>query len=104
MKYQKYDIKADLWSVGTIAYEILTGTQPFRSKTHVELMQRIETQKVTWPKNVGVSQECLNFVNGLLQKDPRKRFSWELFFTNNWLELQNVIQNNTKNPKAFFLT
>lgn len=35
----QYDEKADLWSLGTIAYEALTGCQPFLADSASEMMQ-----------------------------------------------------------------
>ncbi|KAJ1919976.1 Serine/threonine-protein kinase [Mycoemilia scoparia] len=42
LRYEYYDAKVDLWSVGAVAYEMLTGRTPFRADNHVELLQKIE--------------------------------------------------------------
>src|SRR5258708_19446451 len=42
---QKYDAKADLWSVGTVLYEITVGKPPFRASNHLELLRKIEHSK-----------------------------------------------------------
>lgn len=42
LRYEKYDAKADLWSVGAVLYEMCVGKPPFRASNHVELLRRIE--------------------------------------------------------------
>ena len=42
MRYEKYDAKADLWSVGAIAYEMVFGTPPYRADNHVHLLRVID--------------------------------------------------------------
>lgn len=42
MRYEKYDAKADLWSVGTIAYEMVFGSPPYRADNHVHLLRVID--------------------------------------------------------------
>ena len=41
LRYEKYDAKADLWSVGAVLYEMCVGRPPFRASNHVELLRRI---------------------------------------------------------------
>lgn len=42
LRYEKYDAKADLWSVGAVSFEMVVGKPPFRASNHVELLRRIE--------------------------------------------------------------
>ena len=42
LKGEKYDAKSDLWSVGTIIYEMMVGRAPFRAQNHIELLKKIE--------------------------------------------------------------
>lgn len=44
LKGQKYSSKADLWSVGTILFEMITGKPPFPARSTVELISMIDKQ------------------------------------------------------------
>nr|CAG8571237.1 1539_t:CDS:10 [Entrophospora candida] len=107
LRYEKYDAKADLWSVGAVIYEISVGKPPFRAQNHVELLKRIEKggDKIKFPsKNPGVaihsanthddnlpatsptnstsliSEELKDLIRHLLKRNPVERISFEEFF------------------------
>jgi serine/threonine protein kinase len=82
---QPYDAKADLWSVGAILYEMLTGSPPFNVKTHIELVKILVTTKVRFPKHLRVSSECRDLLQGLLKKNRDDRISWDDFFCHPFL-------------------
>ena len=93
IKYKKYSHKADLWSIGVIFYELLTGRPPYNAKTHYELAKKIENNPIYLPKILPLSSECTDLIHKLLQKDSNKRISWDNFFNHNWLNLKksNII-------------
>jgi serine/threonine-protein kinase ULK/ATG1 len=51
LRYEKYDAKADLWSVGAVLYEMSVGKPPFRAPNHVDLLRKIEKggDKIKFP-------------------------------------------------------
>jgi serine/threonine protein kinase len=76
-----YDIKADIWSLGTIAYELLIGVPPFDANSYDELLEKINKGNYTIPNNLKLSKQSISFLNGLLQYDPKQRLSVDdLFF------------------------
>lgn len=95
LRYEKYDAKADLWSVGAVLYEMCTGKAPFRAQNHVELLRRIESSKgVKFPDEEqqsasgstkseevpAVPQDIKDLVRALLRRQPTERASFEEFF------------------------
>ncbi|KAL1302021.1 hypothetical protein AAFC00_002471 [Neodothiora populina] len=82
LNYQKYDAKADLWSVGTISYEMVVGKPPFRASNHIELLKRIKAAQdlIQFPAGLAVSREYKTFIRTMLKQDPIERTSFERFF------------------------
>ncbi|XP_052753376.1 serine/threonine-protein kinase ULK1 isoform X3 [Galleria mellonella] len=83
----KYDAKADLWSLGTIVYQCLTGKAPFQATTPHELKAFYENSHGLQPKMPGgTSEELCNLLIGLLRRNPRERMSFEVFFNHPFLQ------------------
>ncbi|KAF6803503.1 hypothetical protein CSOJ01_10862 [Colletotrichum sojae] len=82
LRYERYDAKADLWSVGTVLYEMISGRPPFRARNHVELLRKIEAaeDKVKYPKEVVVSKDLVKLIGKLLTRNPVERMRFEDFF------------------------
>ncbi|KAK5719848.1 Serine/threonine-protein kinase [Elasticomyces elasticus] len=84
LRYEKYDARADLWSTGTVIYELVTGKPPFRAQNHVDLLRKIERANDLIPfdnKNLTVSRGMKDVIRKLLKKSPLDRISYEEFFT-----------------------
>ncbi|KAJ1625341.1 kinase-like domain-containing protein, partial [Pavlovales sp. CCMP2436] len=72
--YQRYDAKADLWSVGAILVELLTGAPPFKGQNHIELLRHIQTTEPPLPvfdrDGRRCGEECQALLGGLLRRNP----------------------------------
>lgn len=66
LKMCPYSTKADLWSLGVILYEMVTGNQPIQAKSAIELVANIQTHKIRIPSYL--SKECKSLLMGLLRK------------------------------------
>eukprot|EP00803_Ostreobium_quekettii_P008930 evm.model.scf_1271.1 EVM.evm.TU.scf_1271.1 scf_1271:4023-7984(-) len=83
LRFQKYDAKADLWSVGAILYELVVGRPPFDGDNTLHLLRNIERQEVRVPDKLarGLSAECQDLIYKLLKRNPLERITFEEFFT-----------------------
>ena len=70
-----YDFKADIWSLGTICYEMLIGQAVFNAETMNDLVKKVENGNYSVPTSV--SSEMVSFLNGMLQYDSNNRLSAE---------------------------
>lgn len=99
LRYEKYDAKADLWSVGAVLYEMSVGRSPFRAPNHVELLRRIEKggDRIKFPDEssraptpgegdaappIPVSPDIKALIRGLLKQRPAERMGFDEFFAN----------------------
>ncbi|KNC54896.1 ULK/ULK protein kinase [Thecamonas trahens ATCC 50062] len=87
-----YSAKADLWSVGAIFFEMLTGTPPFVASNHIELLRKMQRAPPPIPRAAKISstsryliQSCLLIVN------PAKRISFDEFFTHPYVTYKGPI-------------
>ena len=88
LRYEKYDAKADLWSVGTVLHEMLVGKPPFRAANHVELLRKIEKgdDRIRFPEDIIISDNMKRLIRSLLKRNPVERSSFEAFFKNSVIQ------------------
>ena len=72
-----YDQKADIWSLGTITYELLVGFPAFEASSYEELLQKVEKGNYRIPHEIILSKEAICFLNGMIQYNPTNRLKVE---------------------------
>jgi hypothetical protein len=95
-----YDEKADIWSMGTLCYQMLVGDYAFNANNLMELVTKIETGIFTIP--ITFSKETISFLMGMLQYDSSKRLSAEELSKHNFImkyykDFTYIDENKTKN-------
>ena len=101
-----YDEKVDIWSLGTICYEMLIGKSTFDADSMKDLVSKIEKGDYYVPTSL--SREAVSFLNCMLQYDIKKRLtanqlSRHKFIVKKYSELTKIdlgeIKNNVKGSK-----
>jgi len=79
---QRYDAKADLWSVGAILFEMVSGAPPYGGANFVALLQNIESREAVLPADVAKvsSPNLVSLLRMLLRRSPIERLSFDEFF------------------------
>lgn len=93
----KLDARSDVWSLGVMAYELLSGTLPFDASTVTELLNKVKTEEVPplSKREPKLTRPLVAVVTKALQRDPAARFqNGEAFAT----ALQQAIRERTPRP------
>ena len=98
IKYKQYNNKSDIWSLGIILYQMITGKHPYKAKTHYDLINKIDTTHVVIPNKFDISDNCYNLIMTLLQKNPSIRLNWNELFIHSWLDVDivNLLYSNNQ--------
>jgi serine/threonine protein kinase len=91
-----HDEHLDIWCIGVLMFELLTGTIPFPGNTINTLSENILRTKINWPKDINF--DAKNLIGKILKPDPKDRISLvdmlkHPFFT-----------KNISNPTEFLFT
>ena len=72
---QYYSFPVDIWALGVLTFELLTGTQPFIAPAYRDTYRRIASVDFSFPSDLTDSdaKHAKNFVSALLVKAPEKR-------------------------------
>ena len=68
-----HDEHLDIWCIGVLLFELLTGNVPFKGKDIDSLNNNILQLKIVWPKDI--SNTAKNLILKILKRDPGDRIS-----------------------------
>jgi serine/threonine protein kinase len=85
LSHKGYDCKHDMFSIGIVLFNMLTGKQPFFGKDDEERQKAILENEPILPSEIK-NNYLKDFIKGLLEKDPEKRFSVQDAKIHPWIQ------------------
>ena len=70
-----HDEKIDIWCIGVLLFEIITGSIPFHGENIHILKHNIKHMKIKWPSNIGYEEKDL--ISRILRYNPNDRLTLE---------------------------
>ena len=87
---QPYNEKVDVWSLGVVTYQLLSGKTPFESNSIKKIDWNINNRSLKFRNTSDenwdhVSQNAKNFILRCLDRDPSTRPSLRQLFKEPWV-------------------
>ena len=103
-----HDTRVDIWSIGILMFELLSGYSPFVAKTNQELYQNIRRLKIQWPKDMPPIAK--NLISKILKLNPLDRPTFDEILNHQWFKQTKIIKpllenkmRSTKDLLAFHM-
>ena len=75
IKEHGHDERVDVWCIGVLLFELITGSVPFTGSDIDTLKTNILHLKISWPKDI--NQDVKNLISKILKIEPSQRLSLE---------------------------
>lgn len=84
---ESYGVKADMWSLGVVAFEMLSGRKPFEGAHTKSVLYAILDGRWSFhgPEWAGISDEAKHFITQLICIDVDRRLSAEQALQHPWI-------------------
>ncbi|XP_076319759.1 serine/threonine-protein kinase 17B-like isoform X2 [Tachypleus tridentatus] len=96
LQYEPISLATDMWSIGVLAYVLLSGHTPFGGETKQETFWNITSRNVEFPEELfgGVSNDAKDFIQRLLITEPSERMTAKESLLHSWIRMFCGPQNS----------
>lgn len=102
IRAETYTPAVDVWSLGVLAYNMLSGKLPFDGNNIKEVLRRVRSGRYSFPDAEwgDISAEAKDFIRGLLEVDPKKRLTANKALDHIWLTSTNISERAINNDRS----
>ena len=95
-----YDETVDLWAVGCLIYELLSGKPPFYSVARRKQQQLILSAPLEFPPLAfgNVSDDAIDLIRRLLDRDPARRPAGNELANHGWIATMVEVRSSAHGP------
>uniref|UniRef100_A0A182MW15 non-specific serine/threonine protein kinase n=1 Tax=Anopheles culicifacies TaxID=139723 RepID=A0A182MW15_9DIPT len=92
LHFDPLSLQTDIWSIGVVAYVLLTGTSPFTGDTKQETFLNVTKCSLTFPDDLfsGISSDAIDFIKCALRIKPKDRLTVDECLEHRWLKEDTV--------------
>lgn len=82
LKGEIYTVRADVWSLGVVLYEMLYGYCPYEESSIARLINLLDESQLSFNKEInGISPVLEDLIRRMLTKDQFRRITWDEIFS-----------------------
>lgn len=102
IKKEGHDNTVDIWDLGVLMFELLTGHPPFSGSNQSELFLNIKKHKIQWPDDFPPLAK--NLISKILKQNPKERVTLDEILSHAWFEknppIKPVLQETYMDSKS----
>ncbi|XP_058063577.1 death-associated protein kinase related [Anopheles bellator] len=100
LAFSPLSISTDIWSLGVIAYVILSGHTPFGADARQDTFINVLRRHLTFPDNLfeNISKDAVDFIDTTIAKDQRKRMTVDQCLEHRWLAEEEILLSHDSLP------
>lgn len=99
LKNSKYENSVDVWGLGVLLYEFLTGKPPFEDSSEKGTYKKIKSVNPIFPQQI--SKEAKDLIQRLLNKNPSERLTLDEVLQHPWVTMNCSGSNGQKLQKHY---
>uniref|UniRef100_A0A182QH80 non-specific serine/threonine protein kinase n=1 Tax=Anopheles farauti TaxID=69004 RepID=A0A182QH80_9DIPT len=92
LHYDPLSLQTDIWSIGVVAYVLLTGLSPFGGDSKQETFLNVTKCSLTFPDDLfeGISNDAIDFIRSALRIKPKERMTVNECLEHRWLKEDTI--------------